>query len=66
VELAHQLDQIVLEHGGRVYLAKDACMERSTFSAMYPKLPEFQRIQQRLDPDRRLASSQSRRLGITA
>ncbi len=62
--LCRDLDAILLRHGGRLYLAKDALTDAATFRAMYPRLPEFQRIKQRVDPDCRFSSSQARRLGI--
>jgi decaprenylphospho-beta-D-ribofuranose 2-oxidase len=65
IDLLHELDRIVLEHRGRVYLAKDACMTGASFRAMYPDLDRFLAIKHRLDPDHLLSSSQSRRLGIT-
>ncbi len=64
LETLHRVDEIVLEHGGRVYLAKDSCMAREAFERMYPRLPEFKRVKARLDPDGRFSSSQARRLGI--
>ena len=64
VAFMQQLDEIVLNHGGRVYLAKDACMTRQSFHAMYPDLEKFNQIKATLDPDKRFSSSQSRRLGI--
>ncbi|MFN3167552.1 MAG: FAD-binding protein [Phycisphaeraceae bacterium] len=60
-----ELDQLVLDHGGRVYLAKDASMSAETFEQMYPKLDEFKQVKQLLDPEGVLSSDQSRRLGIT-
>jgi FAD/FMN-containing dehydrogenase len=36
-----QLDGLVAEAGGRLYLAKDARMPRSLFEAGYPRLQEF-------------------------
>ncbi|MFI4861175.1 MAG: FAD-binding protein [Phycisphaerales bacterium JB063] len=60
----HELDAIVLDHGGRVYLAKDAEMTAETFAAMYPRLDEFQQVRRRLDPSGVMASTQARRLGI--
>lgn len=38
LELLLDLDQIVLEYGGRVYLAKDARMSAHTFKRMYDSL----------------------------
>lgn len=64
VEFLQQLDQIVLKHGGRVYLAKDACMTRDTFKAMYPELLHFNQVKSGIDPKNRFSSTQARRLGI--
>lgn len=63
-ELTRKLDQIVLQHSGCLYLAKDATMSGETFRAMYPRLSEFEEICFSLDPEKRFRSSQSRRLGI--
>jgi len=60
-----RFDDLVLRHGGRVYLAKDARLGPETFRAMYPRLPEWQKTQRRLDPDGRFQSDLSRRLGMT-
>jgi decaprenylphospho-beta-D-ribofuranose 2-oxidase len=62
--LAQELDRIVLQHGGRLYLAKDATMSAETFAAMYPRLPEFRAIHSATDPDNKFISSQARRLQI--
>ena len=63
--LLEELDRLVLDHGGRVYLAKDGSMSAETFKQMYPRLDEFKQVKCRLDPDGKLSSDQSRRLGIT-
>jgi FAD/FMN-containing dehydrogenase len=60
------LDRLLLDHGGRVYLAKDAVTTAATFAAMYPRLDEFRQVKARLDPRGRLSSSLARRLGIIA
>ncbi len=65
-KLVRQLDEILLAHGGRLYLAKDAMMTPDAFAQMYPRLAEFQRLKQKLDPDGLFASSQARRVGIVA
>ncbi|MEO8434569.1 MAG: FAD-binding oxidoreductase [Pyrinomonadaceae bacterium] len=57
-----RLDDIVLQHGGRVYLAKDARMRAETFQAMYPRLAEWQRVKSRVDPENRFDSDLARRL----
>lgn len=63
-DLFDALDRIVLEHQGRIYLAKDALASADTFARMYPRLTEFQQIKARVDPHNRFTSSQARRLGI--
>lgn len=60
----HELDSLVLAHGGRVYLAKDAVLNVSSLAAMYPKLDEFRAIKRDLDPRGLLCSSLARRLAI--
>ncbi len=64
VPLLRELDGLVLDYGGRIYLAKDALMTAPAFAAMYPKLEQFREIKNRLDPRGLLSSSQARRLGI--
>ena len=63
-DLCRRCDRIVLEHGGRLYLAKDALMDAATFRAMYPRLDEFLDVKRRYDPSGRFTSSQARRLAI--
>lgn len=63
-ELLEQLDDIVLEHGGRIYLAKDARMSETMFKAGYPRWQEFLDIRRQVDPEGRFSSLQSRRLGL--
>ena len=64
IELLHELDALVLDAGGRIYLAKDATMQAHTFAASYPRLAEFRQIKAALDPHNRFNSSLARRLGI--
>jgi FAD/FMN-containing dehydrogenase len=63
--LLKKFDDLVLEHGGRVYLAKDACLDPEKFRLMYPRFPEWLEIKRRVDPRDRFRSELSRRLGIT-
>lgn len=58
------MDKIVLDHGGRLYCAKDCCALPETFAVMYPRLDEFKLIKAKLDPNNRFSSSMARRLGI--
>ena len=59
-----ELDAIVIEHGGRVYLAKDARLGRDAFRAMYPGHREWLAVKTAIDPDYRFGSDLSRRLGL--
>lgn len=63
-ELHKQVERITLDHGGRLYLAKDALMAAETFAAMFPRLDEFRDILARIDPDGRFQSDMGRRLGL--
>ncbi len=60
------LDRIVLDAGGRLYLAKDNRVPRDTFRAMMGRadLEAFARLRDRVDPERVLQSDLSRRLGL--
>lgn len=60
--LLDALDQIVMRHGGRVYLAKDARLAADAFHTMYPRHGEWLKIKQALDPNNIFSSSLSRRL----
>jgi decaprenylphospho-beta-D-ribofuranose 2-oxidase len=62
--LLDQLDQLVVEHGGRVYLAKDSRVSAATLEQMYPGLPEFRKVRAEIDPHGVLGSDLSRRLGL--
>jgi decaprenylphospho-beta-D-ribofuranose 2-oxidase len=62
--LVHELDEVLLRHGGRLYLAKDAMMTPDVFRQMYPRLAEFRAVKDQVDPERRFSSSQARRVGI--
>jgi decaprenylphospho-beta-D-ribofuranose 2-oxidase len=62
--VAADLNAVVLEHGGRVYLAKDACLAPDEFRAMYPRYPEWLDIKRQLDPDGYMRSDLGVRLRI--
>ena len=64
VKLMRELDAILLDHGGRLYLAKDSQTTAAAFARMYPRLDEFRQVKARVDPHHRFVSSQARRLGI--
>jgi decaprenylphospho-beta-D-ribofuranose 2-oxidase len=65
-EVLDRLDRLVVDAGGRIYLAKDSRVAPELVPAMYPRLGEWQQIQARLDPAGELQSDLTRRLGLTA
>jgi FAD/FMN-containing dehydrogenase len=62
--LLADLDRFVLNHGGRIYLAKDARMSKETFRAGYPRWQEFEAIRVKYHAIGRFSSMQSQRLGL--
>lgn len=59
-------DQMVAAAGGRVYLTKDARMRAEIVASMYPRLPEWQAIRERADPDGCWCSDLALRTGLVA
>lgn len=59
-----ELDELVLEYGGRLYLTKDSRMNREMLEKGYPNLEEFMAIKNRLDGGKVMQSMQSKRLGL--
>lgn len=59
-----RLDEIVIQAGGRVYLAKDARLKPKAFRDMYKRYPEWLTVKQYWDPQNRFSSSLSRRLNL--
>ncbi len=59
-----RLDEIVLRHNGRVYLAKDARLRPETFRAMYAKTEDWLAFKLRVDPTNIFQSDLSRRLEL--
>ena len=64
-ELLHGLDRIVLDAGGRHYLAKDSHTTPAAISRGYPRLAEWKAVRTAVDPQRVWQSDLSRRLGLT-
>ena len=61
-ETTRQFNQLVLAHGGRIYLAKDSFTERGDFRKMYPRLDEWQAVRRRYDPEGHIGSAMADRL----
>ena len=62
--LLADLDAMVLDAGGRHYLAKDASTTPEVIRAGYPRLDEWMKIRNRVDPDGLWVSDQARRLAL--
>jgi FAD/FMN-containing dehydrogenase len=60
--LVDALNELVIAEGGRVYLAKDRFTREEHYRAMEPRLPEFERIRDAWDPERRIRSALSARV----
>ena len=59
-----ELDEDVLELGGRLYTAKDSRTSPETFAKMYPRLEEWRKVRAAIDPEGVFASDMSRRLEL--
>ena len=63
-QLCQRLDEVVLEAGGRHYLAKDAHTRAESIARGYPRLDEWRRIRDSVDSARVWQSDLSRRLAL--
>jgi decaprenylphospho-beta-D-ribofuranose 2-oxidase len=59
-----ELDRIVVDSGGRIYLAKDAMQSPQTFEAGYPALGSFRSLRQSIGAAGKIQSKQSVRLRV--
>jgi FAD/FMN-containing dehydrogenase len=62
--LLDELDRMVVDHGGRLYLTKDVRMQKQTFRQGYPQWEAFKDIRSRYGLWDKLNSLQSLRLGL--
>ncbi|MDW7696041.1 FAD-binding oxidoreductase (plasmid) [Flammeovirgaceae bacterium SG7u.111] len=61
-EFLDELDKVVLDYGGRLYLTKDARMNPEVFWESYPNIDRFVEIVNRYNPGHKFSSMQSKRL----
>jgi FAD/FMN-containing dehydrogenase len=62
--LIKELDSMVVDLGGRIYLTKDALMSEQTFKTTYPKWQQFEKVREKYGAIGHFASAQSERLGL--
>ncbi|TDJ14211.1 MAG: FAD-binding oxidoreductase [Deltaproteobacteria bacterium] len=60
--IVDQLNERVIAHGGRIYLAKDAFTREVHFRAMEPRLADWTRVREKWDPEHRIRSALAVRL----
>lgn len=64
--LLDELDELVDEVGGRVYLTKDARLHPSHIPRQYPQWKDFVDLKREVDPSQKWASALSHRLQLTS
>jgi decaprenylphospho-beta-D-ribofuranose 2-oxidase len=63
-EFLNELDDRVMEFGGRVYTAKDSRVSADNFHAMYPRIDEWIAVRRKVDPTGVFVSDMARRLEL--
>ncbi|HUJ05663.1 MAG TPA: FAD-binding oxidoreductase [Streptosporangiaceae bacterium] len=63
-QLLAELDDMVLDAGGRLYLAKDSRIPAEVMPRMYPRYEDFRALRARIDPAGVFSSDLARRLAL--
>ena len=63
-KVLNELDDLVAEAGGRIYLAKDARLNPVHIETMYPRIGEFRAVLDRVDPNGLMTSDLAHRLNL--
>jgi decaprenylphospho-beta-D-ribofuranose 2-oxidase len=63
-QLCDRLDEIVLDAGGKLYLAKESRTTARAIQRMYPRIEEWRKVRDGVDPQGAFASDLARRLGL--
>ena len=64
LEFFDQLDSLILQFGGRLYLAKDSRMKQPIFEKSYPNYKTFKTLRKKFNMDNKFHSLLSKRLNI--
>ena len=63
-EIYQEFERIISNQNVKVYLAKDSFMSENFFKNSYNKITLFKEIKKKIDPESKLESIQSKRLGL--
>ena len=58
----NKLDEIIVNAGGRIYLAKDSRQSSQVFKKSYPRIKDWLKIKKELDPNNIFMSDSFKRL----
>ncbi len=64
IKTVKNLEDMVVDMGGRLYLTKDAVMQESTFKATYQNWEIFEEVREKYGAIGKFSSTQSKRLGL--